>query len=88
MKTDKTEQRILESIERGEWRSKKGTKRERSRYARYAGATLGKDRRVTIRISSKDLEAIKRRAAHDELPYLALISNVLHEYATGRLRER
>ena len=32
------------------------------RYRRYAKATFRKDRRLNIRLSSKDLEAIQRRA--------------------------
>jgi hypothetical protein len=37
-------------------------KRKRTRYSRYAKATFRKDRRVNIRLSSKDLEAIQKRA--------------------------
>lgn len=87
MKLDPTEKEILESFERGEWRSVEGGKRERSRYARYARATFRKDRRLNIRISSKDLEAIQKRALEEGLPYQTLISSLLHKYASGRLRE-
>ena len=61
MKIDTTEKDLLESVERGEWKSA-GGKRERTRYARYAKATFRKDRRLNIRLSSKDLEAIQKRA--------------------------
>lgn len=87
MKLDANEKEIVESVERGEWRSVKGAKRERSRYARYALATFRKDRRLNIRISSKDLEAIQKRALEEGLPYQTLIASVLHKYASGRLRE-
>lgn len=87
MKLDENEKEILESVERGEWRSVNGVKRQRSRYARYAKATFRKDRRLNIRISSKDLEAIQRRAVEEGLPYQTLISSLLHKYASGRLRE-
>lgn len=86
MKLDAEEKEILESVERGEWRPVKGAKRERSRYTRYAKATFRKDRRVNIRISSKDLEAIQKRALEEGLPYQTLISSLLHKYASGRLR--
>ena len=88
MKLDAEEKGILESVERGEWRSVKGAKRERNRYARNARATFRKDRRLNIRISSKDLEAIQKRALEEGLPYQTLISSLLHKYASGRLRER
>lgn len=87
MKLDAQEKEILESVERGEWRPAKGGKRERSRYATYAKATFRKDRRVNIRISSKDLEAIQKRALEEGLPYQTLISSLLHKYASGRLRD-
>jgi predicted DNA binding CopG/RHH family protein len=87
MKLDANEKEILESVERGDWRSVRGVKRERSRYARYASATFRKDRRVNIRISSKDLEAIQKRALEEGLPYQTLISSLLHKYASGRLKE-
>jgi predicted DNA binding CopG/RHH family protein len=86
MKLDAEEKELLESVERGEWKSA-GGKRERTRYARYAKATFRKDRRLNIRLSSKDLEAIQKRALAEGLPYQTLISSLLHKYASGRLKE-
>jgi predicted DNA binding CopG/RHH family protein len=86
MKIDADERELLESVERGEWQSA-GGKRERTRYARYAKATFRKDRRLNIRLSSKDLEAIQKRALAEGLPYQTLISSLLHKYASGRLKE-
>lgn len=60
-KVDADEKELLESVEHGEWRSAGGCKRERTRYARHAKATFRKDRRLNIRLSSKDLEAIDAR---------------------------
>src|SRR5438477_10582371 len=69
MKLDADEKEILGSVERGEWRSTSGGKRERTRYTRSARATFRKDRRLNIRISTKDLEAIQKRAFEEGLPY-------------------
>lgn len=85
MKLD-DEKELLESVERGEWKST-GGKRERTRYTRYAKATFRKDRRLNIRLSSKDLEAIQKRALAEGLPYQTLIASLLHKYAAGRLKE-
>ena len=87
MKMDADEKELLESVERGEWKSAKGGKRKRTQYSRYAKATFRKDRRLNIRLSSKDLEAIQKRALAEGLPYQTLISSLLHKYASGRLRE-
>jgi predicted DNA binding CopG/RHH family protein len=86
-KLDYEEKDILDSFERGEWRSVKGAKREKNRYAGYARATFRKDRRLNIRISSKDLEIIQKRALEEGLPYQTLIASLLHKFASGRLRE-
>ena len=88
MKIGADEKELLESVERGGWKSAtKGGTRERTRYARYATATFRKDRRLNIRLSSKDLEAIQKRALAEGLPYQTLISSLLHKYASGRLKE-
>jgi hypothetical protein len=60
---------------------------ERARYSRYAKTTFRKDRRLNIRLSSKDLEAIQKRALAEGLPYQTLIASLLHKYASGRLKE-
>ena len=75
------------SFERCEWRPVKGAKRARNRYARYARATFRKDRRLNIRISSEDLEAIRKRALEEGLPYQTLIASLLHQFASGRLKK-
>jgi predicted DNA binding CopG/RHH family protein len=80
MKMDADEKELLDSVERGEWKSAKGGKRERARYSRYAKATFRKDRRLNIRLSSKDLEAIQKRA-------LVAVSDVDREPAT-QVRDR
>ena len=69
MKMDADEKELLDSVERDEWKSAKGgSKRERARCSRYAKATFRKDRRLYIRLSSKDLEAIQKRALADACP--------------------
>ena len=68
-------------------RSTRAPKRGLSRYSRAAKATFKKDRRLNIRISTKDLEAIQKRALEEGLPYQTLIASLLHKYASGRLRE-
>jgi len=87
MKLDSGENAIAKSVERGEWRSARGLSNERKKLSGYAAATFRKDRRVNIRISSKDLTAIQKRAVDEGLPYQTLISSLLHKYVSGRLKE-
>lgn len=86
-KLDKEEQDILDSFERGEWRPVANRSREIARHKRYARNTLAKDRRVNIRISSKDLEEIQALAVEDGMPYQTLMASVLHRFVSGRFVE-
>lgn len=88
MKLNKEEKEILESVERGEWKSIPNFKREAKRYQEYAKATFRKDKRVNIRMSEKDLVNIQKRALQEGLPYQTLMSSVLHKYITGQLKEK
>jgi predicted DNA binding CopG/RHH family protein len=85
---DQEEKELLGSFERGEWRSVEGWGAEFERYREYARATFKKDRRVNIRISSKDLEALQKRALQEGIPYQTLMASILHKYAAGRLAEK
>jgi len=88
IKLDKEEKNILDSFERGEWQSVKNLKKEIEKHQQYARATLSKDKRINIRISSKDLEEIQAIAVEDGIPYQTLISSILHRYVKGRLVEK
>ncbi|MBN2308517.1 MAG: antitoxin [Candidatus Hydrogenedentes bacterium] len=84
MKLTEEERAILESVERGEWRSVDNAAEERRRYAAAAQATERKDKRVNIRMTERDLIRFKKKAAEDGLPYQTLVSSVLHKYINGR----
>ena len=88
MKLNKQEKQIAESVERGDWRSVRGVKKQIKRYQEYAKATVRKDKRVNIRMSEKDLIRIRKKAMEEGLPYQTLISSVLHRYANGRLVDK
>jgi hypothetical protein len=57
MKLDSDEKELLASLDRCEWKSASGGKRERARYAQYARTTLRRDPRLDIRLLSKEVEA-------------------------------
>lgn len=78
---------ILESYESGEWKSVSNLDKEIARYALNASATLTKDKRINIRLSSRDLEDIQMKAAEEGMPYQTLIASIVHKYASGRLVE-
>lgn len=86
-KEAKYEEDILTSYENGEWQSVPNLKDEIARYAASAAATLTKNKRINIRLSSRDLEDVQTRAAEEGMPYQTLIASVLHKYVNGRLVE-
>ena len=88
MRLSKEEKELLDSVERGEWKTIPNFKKEAKRVQEYARATYRKDRRVNIRISEKDLVNLQKRAIQEGLPYQTLMSSVLHKFLSGRLVER
>ena len=84
-KLDKEEQALLESIENDEWVSVDNLQNEINQHQEIAKNTLKKDKRINIRLSSFDLEALKTSAVEMGLPYQTLISSILHQYVSGRL---
>ena len=47
-----------------------------------------KDKRVSIRISSQDLELLQVRALREGIRYLTLMASMLHKFVYGTLGER
>ena len=88
MKLTKEEKDILESVERGEWKSIPNFKEAAARYRAAAGATLRKDKRVNIRMTERDLVHFQKAAVHEGLPYQTFISSILHKYINGRFEEK
>ena len=87
-KLDNEELELLESLENNEWQSVKNLDQELKEHKKIAKNTMKKDKRINIRISSKDLEMIKTTAAELGLPYQTLVSSILHQYVTGRLVQK
>lgn len=87
-KLDAEERALLAAYEAGEFKSVANAKLEIKRHKTYAEATFQKDSRINIRISSKDLRLLQKRALREGLPYQTLISSLLHKYVEGRLVEQ
>ena len=84
---DEEEKDILDSYERGEWRPVKNPKQIK-KLSEYARNTLQKDKRINIRMSSKDLDQVQVIAAQEGIPYQTLISSIIHKYVSGYLLEK
>ena len=58
------------------------------KHQEYARKTLKKDKRVNIRISSKDLDEIQALAIERGIPYQTLMTSILHRYVHGSLIDK
>lgn len=86
MKFDEEELQILQDFERGEFESIQNFRGEKRKLEDAARSTLQKDKRINIRISSRDLEKIQARAAKEGMPYQTYIASTLHKVVAGRLK--
>ncbi|MDX2470975.1 MAG: CopG family antitoxin [SAR324 cluster bacterium] len=48
--------------------------------------SLKKKKTITFRVTENDLNAIKQKAANDGIPYQTLISALVHQYSTGKIK--
>ena len=86
LKLDREEVKILRDFERGELTSINNFKEEKRQLEEAAHNFLQKDRRINIRISSRDLETLQKKAVKEGMPYQTLISSTLHKFVTGKLK--
>ena len=86
-KFDQEEQEILEAFESGNVKRARNADDIQQRHKQYAKAMLQKDARINIRLPSKDLRGLKKRALSEGIPYQTLVASILHKYVEGRLHE-
>jgi predicted DNA binding CopG/RHH family protein len=86
LKLDKEEHKLLKSFEAGEFKSVL-TPERRKIIQETASNTFKKDKRINIRISSRDLNAIQKRALVEGIPYQTLVSSILHKFVSGSLHD-
>ena len=77
-KIDPEELEILEAFESGVLKPLADAKTLMKKHRVAAVATFQKDTRINIRISSKDLRSLQKRALSEGLPYQTLIASLLH----------
>ena len=84
---DEEERQLLQDFERGEFESLKNLRHEKRQLEAAAKETLHKRKRISIRISARDLEQLQKRAVAEGMPYQTLIASTLHKFVTGQLKE-
>lgn len=79
---DQDEERLIADYECGAFRPVKNQGRARKEAMEAARRYTRKDARINIRLSTSDLDMLKRRAAEEGLPYQSLIASILHKYVS------
>ena len=79
---DEEEKNLIAAYDAGEFKPIKNQNAARKTAVQAARRYLRKDARINIRLSTSDLEMLKRRAAEEGLPYQTLISSVIHKYVS------
>ncbi len=87
-KLDQEESEILEAVESGKVKRTKDADKIQERHQKYAEAMLKKDARINIRLPSKDLRGLQKKALSEGIPYQTLVASILHKYVEGRLHEK
>ncbi len=86
LKLNLEEQALLRALEHGELKYKPATAAELAEARGAARSTLKRDKRMNIRVSSMDMLGLQTKAAKRGMPYQTLVSSILHQYLTGRLK--
>lgn len=84
---DKEEQEIMDAFDAGELQQSPDSEDRKARHQQYAEAMFEKDARINIRLSSKDLRGLQKKALAEGIPYQTLIASILHKHVEGRLHE-
>ena len=61
-------------------------KRNQKVYIQAAKESMAKNKRINIRLTSKDYYDIQLKAVEEGIPYQTLISSLIHKYNKGELK--
>ncbi len=80
---DQEEEEILKAFEEGKLVRVKDSAKEKKLLEEAARSTLKKTRNINIRLSERDLQKLKAKAAREGIPYQTLASSLLHRSTSG-----
>lgn len=84
---DDEEREILEAFDNDKLKQAADTSAIKNRHQTYAEAMFKKDARINIRLSSRDLRGLQKKALAEGIPYQTLVASIIHKYIEGRLHE-
>ncbi|STX81205.1 Uncharacterized protein conserved in bacteria [Legionella busanensis] len=81
------EQAMISELEAGGYDSVSNETAEIERITKIFRENGTKVKRVNIRMTQRDVEKAQALAIREGIPYATLLTNILHRYLTGRLKE-
>ena len=88
MHLDAEEQEILAAFELDEIKLAPDQAAELQKHRQSAAATVKRNKRISVRLSSKDWRVLQKRALAEGLSDQALIASILHKYVEGHFVEK
>ncbi len=83
----KEEREIITAYESGHLKTVPNFEKEKARLEAIARFTMKKNRSINIRLTERDLQKVKAKAAEKGLPYQTFIGSLLHQYSSGKIKE-
>jgi len=80
------EKAIIEYVESNHAISFDNVENEKKRYTQIALSQMSKKKAISIRLLESDIERIKAKSLSQGLPYQTLISSLIHQYATDKIK--
>ena len=80
---DEYEQDILQSVEAGEWQSKKNIDERLVELQSYVKHQ--KKKAISIRVNENDIYELKKKALENGVPYQNLIQVLIHQFASNKI---
>ena len=80
---DEYEEDILQSVENGEWKSKKNINKRLLELQSYVKHQ--KKKAISIRVNENDIYELKKKALENGVPYQNLIQVLIHQYASNKI---
>lgn len=83
----KEDEDLIAALETVGYQSIKNETAEIQRYTQIFRESGEKIKRVNIRMTARDVEKAQAVAMREGIPYSTLLTSILHQYFTGRLKE-
>ncbi len=80
------EKAIIDYVESDLTSSVDNVESEKKRYAKIALTQMNKKKAVSIRLLESDIERIKAKSVNQGMSYQTLITSLIHQYATGKIK--